>query len=178
MKKSIILFTTIILCISLSGCGIYIDNSENIPSTHQAETENILLEDGAIQGTNIFTIEKQIKSTTGYHWSDDHSVIEGRTGYLGTLLCEEKDIWCDLYGNDLEEITLASIDVFEEDFDLLITFVSFFDTNLIDTTIVQQWLKDNKSSNESSKIFGDAEFSLFYGEADDNKYSLYITALE
>ena len=179
MKKNIIVTIILILCISLTGCGDYLDSPKNTTPTYQEETNNPLLEDGIIQETNIFTIEKQLKNTSSYNWSDEHGVIEGRTGYFGTCLCEEKDVWCDLYGNDSEEVTLATIDVFEEDYELLITFVSYFDTSLIDTNKVQKWLRDNKScGNGVTKTFGDAEFSLYYGEEEDNKYSLYITALE
>jgi len=132
------------------------------------------LEDGMIQETNIFEIEKKIKNSTGYVWSNDHSVIEGRTGYFGTLYCEEQDIWCDLYGNDLEEITTAKISVSKADFEFLITFASFFDTSLINSDDVIEWLKNYSSQDDYSKVFGDADFSLYY----DETYTLYITALE
>ena len=137
------------------------------------------LEDGMIQDTNIFAIEEQLKNMDGYTWSEDHGVIEGKTGYFGTCLCEENDIWVDLYGNDLEMIESASIDVYEADYEVLITFVSYFDTELISAEEVQQWMRECDPKNEEcTKIFGDAEFSLFYGMENDEKYSLYITALE
>lgn len=137
------------------------------------------LEDGMVQETNIFTIEKQLKAVEGYNWSNEHSVIEGRTGYFGDCYCEESDIWCSLYGNDLEEITTANIDVFEKDYELLITFASFFDTSLIDGQAVEQWIRNSNPKNGSvSKVFGDAEFTLSYGAENDEKYTLYITALE
>ena len=137
------------------------------------------LEDGMVQETNIFTIEKQLKAVEGYTWSDEHSVIEGRTGYFGTCFCEERDIWCSLYGNDLEEITTANIDVFEKDYELIITFASFFDTSLIDGQAVEQWIRNSNPKNGSvSKVFGDAEFTLSFGAENDDKYTLYITALE
>ena len=137
------------------------------------------MEDGMVQETNIFTIERQLKSIEGYAWSGDHSVIEGRTGYFGTCYCEEKNIWVSLYGNDLKEITSASIDVYEEDYELLITFASFFNTSLIDAEEVQQWIREYNPENGSvSKIFGDAKFSLHFGLDSEDKYSLYITALE
>lgn len=137
------------------------------------------MEDGMIQETNIFTIDQKLKSVEGYTWSSEHSVIEGRTGYLGDCYCKDKNIWVSLYGNDLEEITLASIDVFEEDYELLITFVSFFDTSLIDAEEVQQWVREyNPENGSATKVFGDAEFSLHFGMENEDKYSLYITALE
>ena len=137
------------------------------------------MEDGMIQETNIFTIDQRLKSVEGYTWSSEHSVIEGRTGYLGDCYCKDKNIWVSLYGNDLEEITLASIDVFEEDYELLITFVSFFDTSLIDAEEVQQWIQEyNPENGSATKVFGDAEFSLHFGMENEDKYSLYITALE
>lgn len=137
------------------------------------------MEDGMIQETNIFTIDEKLKSIEGYTWSGEHSVIEGQTGYLGNCYCEEKNIWVSLYGNDLKEITLANIDVFEEDYELLITFASFFDTSLIDAEEVQQWIRENNPKNGSiQKVFGDAEFSLHFGMENEDKYSLYITALE
>ena len=137
------------------------------------------MEDGMIQETNIFTIDQQLKSVEGYTWSSENSVIEGRTGYLGDCFCEEKNIWCSLYANDLEEITSANIDVFEEDYELLITFASFFDTSLIDTEEVQKWIREfNPENGSATTVFGDAEFSLYYGMENEDKYSLYITALE
>lgn len=137
------------------------------------------MEDGMVQETNIFSIEQQLKSVEGYTWSGDYGVIKGRTGYFGNCYCEEKNIWCSLYGNDLKEITLASIDVFEEEYELLITFASFFNTSLIDTEEVQQWIQDyNPENGSATKVFGDAEFSLHFGMENEDKYSLYITALE
>ena len=137
------------------------------------------MEDGVIQETNIFTIEQQLRSTEGYTWSGDYSVIKGRAGYFGECYCGEQDVWVSLYGNDLEEITLARIDVFEEDYELLITFASFFNTSLIDTEKVQQWIREyNPESGGVSRVFGDAEFSLHFGMENEDKYSLYITALE
>ena len=137
------------------------------------------MEDGMIQETNIFTIEEQLRSIEGYTWSGDYSVIEGRTGYFGNCHCEDKNIWVSLYGNDLEEITSANIDVFEEDYELLITFTSFFNTSLIDAEEVQQWIQEyNPENGSATKVFGDAEFSLHFGMENEDKYSLYITALE
>ena len=137
------------------------------------------MEDGMIQEVNIFTIDQKLKRVEGYTWSSEHSVIEGRTGYLGDCYCEEKNIWVSLYGNDLKLITSANIDVFEADFELLITFASFFNTSLIDAEAVQQWIRDYNPENGSvSKVFGDAKFSLHFGMENEDKYSLYITALE
>lgn len=69
--------------------------------------------------------------------------------------------------------------IFEEDYELLITFASFFNTSLIDTEKVQQWIREyNPESGGVSRVFGDAEFSLHFGMENEDKYSLYITALE
>ena len=50
--------------------------------------------------------------------------------------------------NDLEMIESASIDVYEADYEVLITFVSYFDTELINAEEVQQWIKECDPKNE------------------------------
>jgi len=74
---------------------------------------------------------------------------------------------------------LVNIDVFEEDYELLITFASFFDTSLINAEEVQQWIREyNPENGSATMVFGDAEFALHYGMENEDKYSLYITALD
>lgn len=136
------------------------------------------MEDGMIQDTNIFTIEEQLKNIEGYTWSEDHGVIEGKTGYFGTCLCEENDIWVDLYGNDLEEIESASIKVHDEDYDVLLTFASFFETSYIKFEDVEKWIKEYSAEDGYiTEVFGDAEFCL-EGDSEERTVELSVFALE
>ena len=159
IKTISVLFLLFIFGLLAIGSG----KPPKAPQETSASTtkENKFMEDGVIQDTNIFDIEKQLKSFSKYKWSEEHGVTEGRTGYFGTIYCEENDFWCDLYGNDLEEITSASLEVHKDDIDLLLTFCSYFETSLINYEEVETWI-NNYTADDGfvSKTFGDAEFHL------------------
>ena len=174
---------------AVEGIKIYTDDSNSTSSFDKGDcfsSEDLIeiyyyggpMEDGMIQDTDVFSIEKQLRSIEEYSWSDEHRVIKGRSGYFGGCFCKEKDIWVDLNANDLKEITSAKIGVYEEDYELLIAFASFFDTTLIDAEEVKQWISEYNKNGTISRIFGDAKYSLHYGLDDEEKITLYIIALE
>lgn len=180
MKNNIKFFAVFLILSLFALFAIASGNPPKAPNETTATTseEYKIMEDGFIQETNIFILEEQLKGIDKYNWSEEHGVIEGRTGYLGTVYCEENDIWCDLSGNNLEEITIASIKLHKDDFDLLLTFVSFFETSLIDSDEAIEWIK-NYSVDDGfvSKNFGDAEFYL-EEDTDEGTIKLSIHALE
>lgn len=93
-------------------------------------------------------------------------------------MCEENDIWVDLYGNDLEMIESASIKVHNEDYNVLLTFASFFETSLINPDDVKYWIDEySVEDGYITDVFGDAEFYLD-GDAEDGTTELTVIALE
>ena len=134
-------------------------------------------EDGMIHKTDIFELEKYIKNSEGITWSNEHNVTEGLSGYLGTLMNDDQTICIDLYANDLNEITSASITTSSENIDIIKMFASYFNTELIDQKETEKWLDESLSADkeEHTQTFGDAEF--YISPQYDAERKLTITAL-
>lgn len=133
-------------------------------------------EDGMIHKTDIFEFEKYIKNLEGIIWSNEHTVTEGISGYLGTLMNEDQTIHINLYANDLKEITSAYITTSSENIDIIKMFASYFNTEFIDQKETEKWLDESLiADKENNQIFGDAEF--YISPQYDTERKLTITAL-
>lgn len=152
-------------------------NQKDEPVVELNDVEEVMT-DGFIQETDVFEIESKLKSTEGYNWSEDHGVVEGKNGWFGTCLCEDANIWCDLYAVESKEVTNASLEVCDEDFELLSTFASFFETSHVNADEVRQWIESYNFEDEyAEQVFGDAEFLLLF-DSEEGTISLSITGLE
>lgn len=142
---------------------------------NEEESTAQLMDDGYINGTNAKSIETSLKNIDEYNWWDDHSLIQSKINKEWSVYCanNEYDTYTksyDLNAYDTLEIETAEFRTYDFDYDYLLLCASFFDTDLIDTEQVKEWVRGyDKSQGTIEKTFGDAEFTMSYTEYDDGE---------